>query len=66
MNLIREQREMMSDQQELYRSQTTHNIEMILSAVGHLIKDAIKPNTAPKPISENKASCLLQRQALRV
>ena len=56
MNLIREQREMMNAQQEMYRSQTTHNMETILSAVSHLIKDAMKPSTAPKPDSENKTS----------
>ena len=56
MNLIREQREMMKAQQEMYRSQTTHVMWTILSAVGHLIKNEINPSTAPKPDSENKAS----------
>ena len=46
----------MNAQQEMYRSQTTHNMETILSAVSHLIKDAMKPSTAPKPDSENKTS----------
>ena len=46
---MREQQEMLKSQQEVYKAQTKDSMDSILSAVSHLIKEALKPEKTKTP-----------------
>ena len=59
---MREQQEMLKSQQEVYKAQTKDSMDSILSAVNHLIKEALKPEKTKTPRkSETKKPKKMER-----